>query len=188
MALLENKNVILGSSSPRRKELLSMIIDEFEIISPDCDENINNDLDIKKAIEEIAQKKAEAIKTDKKDAIIITADTVVVLNEKILGKPLNRDDAFNMLKMLSGNIHKVITGVCIKAEQLINFSVVTEVEFSKLSDFEISEYLDTDEPYDKAGSYAVQGLGGVFVSKISGDYFNIVGLPINKLKYYLNKL
>lgn len=189
MALLENKRIILGSSSPRRKELLAMITPHFEIISPNCNEDIDKTLPIDKAIEQISLRKANSIDISSHDDVIITADTLVVLNDHILGKPNNRKDGFNMLKLLSNNTHQVITGVTIKtAQQIQTFSVSSSVTFSDLSDQDINDYLDTDEPYDKAGAYAIQGLGGIFVCKINGDYFNIIGLPVNRLKYYLNKL
>ena len=186
MALLENKHIVLGSASPRRRELLSMILTNFEVIAPVCDETLDPNLEITKAIEDISLRKALSINSGD---IIITADTLVVLNDKILGKPNNRQDAFNMLSMLSGNTHKVITAVTIKTtEKTVTFSNETKITFSTLETCDIEDYLNTDEPYDKAGSYGIQGLAGVFVSKIEGDYFNVVGLPINKLKQHLKNL
>ncbi len=168
---------ILASGSPRRKELLGQIIKDFEIIVPNVDEN----LDIKnpeKLVLELSKLKANSIN---KYGIIISADTIVVKDDKILGKPKSYNDAFNMLKSLSGDIHYVYTGVCIKDEnKLDNFVVKTKIHFRKLSDNEIEKYINEKRPYDKAGSYGIQETD--FCIKIEGSYTNVVGLPIEILK------
>lgn len=172
--------IILASKSPRRKELLSLIISDFEIKAADVDEALPNGMAPKKAVEYLSEIKAMpfANNTD----TVIGADTVVAIDNKILGKPKNRDDAFNMLRTLSGRTHSVFTGVTIiTPDSQETFSVQTKVKFFDLSDEEINSYLDTDEPYDKAGAYGIQGKGALLVESIEGDYFNVVGLPVSRL-------
>ena len=177
---------ILASASPRRKELLSLAVKDFEIIPSKIPEIVPDGLEVEKHSEYLARLKANDIAKDFKNAVVIGADTSVILGNEILGKPRDREDAKRMLKMLSGNIHKVITGcTVVKNGVCDSFSVTTEVEFIGLTDKEIEDYLNTDEPYDKAGSYGIQGLGGLFVNSIKGDYFNVVGLPIAHLKRFL---
>ena len=177
---------ILASASPRRKELLSLVVNNFEIVPSEIPEKVPDDLEVEKHSEYLARLKANDIAKDYKDAIVIGADTSVIYGGEILGKPKDREDAKRMLKMLSDNTHKVITGCAVvKNSEISSFSVTTEVEFFKLTDKEIEDYLNTDEPYDKAGSYGIQGLGGLFVKSINGDYFNVVGLPIAYLKRFL---
>lgn len=179
---------ILASASPRRKELLSLAVKDFEIIPSKIPEIVPDGLEVEKHSEYLARLKANDIAKDFKNAVVIGADTSVILGNEILGKPRDREDAKRMLKMLSGNIHKVITGCAVvKNDVCDSFSVTTEVEFIGLTDKEIEDYLNTDEPYDKAGSYGIQGLGGLFVNSIKGDYFNVVGLPVAHLKRFLEK-
>ncbi len=178
---------ILASQSPRRRELLAIITDDFEVIPSNVEEILPDGLEAVKGPEYLAKIKAEDIAKAYPDDIVIGADTSVFLGNKVLGKPKDREDAFNMLKALSGNTHTVITGCAvIKNGACESFSVVSEVEFFELSDAEINAYLDTDEPYDKAGSYGIQAKGALFVKEIRGDYFNIVGLPIGELNKRLN--
>lgn len=181
--------VILGSASPRREQLLKMIFDEFEIKVADIEEIVDERVSIEKAIEKIALQKAEAVCNDENSkSLIITADTSVVLNDTIYGKPKNKEDAFNMLKSLSGKKHKVITSVCIyKDKNYETFSHISKVEFFKLTDEEILEYISTNEPMDKAGAYGIQGKGSLLVKGIEGDYFSIMGLPISLLNQKLKK-
>ncbi len=177
---MENLKIILGSTSPRRKELLSMIFDNFEIMSPNIDETVGENIEPKVTAEYLALKKADAI--SEKDALIITADTVVLCDNKILGKPSDKDDAITILKNLSKKTHTVISGVCLKYnDSILSFSETTKVEFLKVSDSEIIEYVNTDEPYDKAGGYGIQGKAALFIKGIKGDYYNVVGLPISRL-------
>lgn len=176
--------IILASKSPRRKELLSLITEDFIIKTADVDETLPKGIKPDKAVEYLSKIKAEPF--DNGTDTVIGADTVVAIDGRILGKPKNRDDAFNMLKMLSGRAHSVFTGVTvIRPDQSITFSVETKVKFFDLTDEEINRYINTDEPYDKAGAYAIQGKGSLFVEKIDGDYFNVVGLPISTLNKYL---
>ncbi|MDE5985018.1 MAG: Maf family protein, partial [Eubacterium sp.] len=172
--------IILASKSPRRKELLSLITEDFVIKTADVDENLPKDITPNKAVEYLSKIKAEPFNNG--SDTIIGADTVVAIDGIILGKPKNRNDAFRMLKMLSGKYHSVFTGVTvIKPNDSITYSVETKVKFFDLTDDEINNYINTDEPYDKAGSYGIQGKGALLVEKIDGDYFNVVGLPISTL-------
>lgn len=179
------KPIILASKSPRRKELLSLITENFVIRSAEVDESLPDGIGPDKAVEYLSKIKAEPFKNN--EDIIIGADTVVSIDSMILGKPKDRSDAFKMLKMLSGKYHSVFTGVTvIKPENEFTFSVETRVKFFHLSDREINDYLDTGEPFDKAGAYGIQGKGALLVEKIDGDYFNVVGLPVSTLNKYLN--
>jgi septum formation protein len=178
--------IILASASPRRKELLSYITDEFLVLPSGVEEIVPEKLSVHKIPEYLAKLKALDIANKNPNDTVIGADTSVVLGKTVLGKPKDRDDARNMLLMLSGKTHKVITGCAVvKNGYCKSFSVVSRVKFQKLSKNEIEAYLDSSEPYDKAGSYAIQGKAGAFVEYIKGDYFNIVGLPIAKLKKYI---
>ncbi len=173
--------VILASASPRRKELLKMLVEDFEVIPADIDESISADIMPIMVAENIAIKKSQAIKRD--DALIIACDTVVIIHDKILGKPRDADEAFFMLKSLSGETHSVVTGVCLQYKgKPHSFSEMTTVRFFELSDDEISEYIKTGEPFDKAGAYGIQGRGGLLVKGIEGDFYNVVGLPVSRLK------
>lgn len=176
--------LILASKSPRRKELLSIITEDFVIRTADVDESLPCNIEPDKAVEYLSKIKAEPFNNGVDT--VIGADTVVAVDGKILGKPKDRDDAYNMLRMLSGKYHSVFTGVTvIKPTGSITFSVETKVNFFDLTDDEINAYIDTSEPYDKAGSYGIQGRGALLVKKIEGDYFNVVGLPVSTLKRYL---
>lgn len=179
-------SLILASQSPRRKELLSYIANEFQILPSSVEEIVPKGLSVKKHPEYLSRLKAMDIAKQYPNDTVIGSDTAVILGNEILGKPKDRDDAKKMLLKLSGKVHKVITGCTVVKNGVVkSFSVVSRVKFQKLTNCEIEAYLDTDEPYDKAGSYAVQGKAGAFVEWIKGDYFNIVGLPIAKLKKYL---
>ncbi len=176
--------IILASKSPRRKELLSLITENFIIKSAEVDESLPKGIQPDKAVEYLSKIKAEPFRND--EDIIIGADTVVSIDGVILGKPKDRSDAFKMLKMLSGKYHSVFTGVTIiKPDSTKTFSVETRVKFFDLTDREINDYLDTGEPFDKAGAYGIQGKGSLLVEKIDGDYFNVVGLPVSTLNKYL---
>ena len=185
--------IILASASDRRKELLSRLVDDFSIMVSDFDEDkVKFQGDISSYVEEIALGKALDIKNKvHNDAVIIAADTIVTLENEILGKPKDEEDAFNMLKRLSGRTHKVYSGLVVintETDRMIKTSKATEVKFSKLTDSEIKEYIKTGEPLDKAGSYGIQGKGGVFVEEIRGCYYNVVGLPLNELNNILKEL
>ncbi len=182
---MANYNFILASASPRRRELLSIYVDNFKIIPADIDETIPNNINIKEAPLYIAKKKAEAVKHNILDNdILITADTIVMLEDRVYGKPKNKQDAFNMIKTLSNKEHSVITGVCCySGDNKINieFNDTTYVTFNNLDDNIINSYLNYDEYKDKAGGYAVQGIASFFVKKIMGSYDNVVGLPMGRL-------
>lgn len=196
-------NIILASKSPRRSELLSQIGLKFSVMVSDADENIN-EVDPAAMVEKLSYIKAkavydsvedigvsengfennrEAIKENSEDIAIIGADTVVTIDGKILGKPKDDVDAYNMLKMLSGESHKVMTGVSLLKKaggklKSVTFHEETIVNFEEMTDAEINEYILTKEPADKAGGYGIQGIGAKFITSISGDYNNVVGLPL----------
>lgn len=185
---MNNYEIILASKSPRRKELLSLIFDEFKIIPSETEEIIPQGLDAFSVAEHLATIKAQDIANKNPNSLIIGADTCVIIDGEILGKPKDKADAKRMITSLSGKTHYVVTGCCvIKDNKQESFSEVTEVEFFKLSDAETEEYINSNEPYDKAGAYGIQGKGSLLVKKINGDYFNVVGLPVAKLNQYLKK-
>lgn len=182
-----NSKVILASASPRRQELLRLIFDDFAVIPADIDETLPAGISAEEAPVTLSRMKAEAILKKYPDSLIIAADTVVVADGEILGKPADTEDAARMLKRLSGRTHSVITGCTLAKEgRLHSFSVQSLVTFYPLCDSEISEYIATGEPMDKAGAYGIQGRAALFAEKIEGDYFNIVGLPIARLKRELS--
>lgn len=186
-------NFILASASERRQELLKRIIEEFSVVVSDFDEStITNVNCVSNYVQEIALGKAKDILNKvNENSIIIAADTVVSLDGKVLGKPSDREEAYNMLSSLSDNVHKVYTGVVVintKTHTILKDYVETKVFFSKLTDKEINAYIETGDPFDKAGAYGIQGKAGVFVEKIEGCYYNVVGLPLNKLNEMIKKV
>lgn len=177
------KKIILASNSPRRKELLAGLGYDFEVkVKKGIDESYPQNLPVTDVAEYISRKKASAYAVGS-DEILITADTVVVLGDTVLGKPKDADDAARMLHALSGNTHQVITGCCIKTpETEKHFSVVTDVTFRELTDEEIDTYISRYKPYDKAGSYGIQEwIGYIGVTSINGSYFNVMGLPVQRI-------
>lgn len=180
--------LVLASGSPRRKELLETIGVKFEIISSDIDESVSI-TDPKEVVEQLALAKARAVAetlVGQQRAVVLGADTLVILDDRILGKPESRASAFEMLKSLSGRAHKVYTGVAV-VEADENFGpasnseaihCVSTVVFREIADAEIQYYVATDEPMDKAGAYALQGMASAFVAKVDGCYTNIIGLPV----------
>ena len=182
--ILKTKNIILGSKSPRRQELLAGLDIEFETRTKDVDESYSDGLPSLLVAEFLAEKKANAFKDELKDNdILITSDTVVICNAEILEKPSTKKNAFEMLSKLSGKVHEVVTGVCIMTTgDMELFSEVTKVWFKVLTTDEINYYIDKYEPYDKAGSYGIQEwIGYIGIDKIEGTYFNVMGLPLNEL-------
>lgn len=170
---------ILASASPRRKELLTLAGIEYDVIVSECEELLPEKILPHEAVMLLAKQKAEDVFSRNSDCMVIAADTVVALEYKILGKPKDEEDAFNMLSELSGRQHTVYTGVCIMTKDKTDcFFVGTDVEFYSLTEKEIREYIATKEPMDKAGAYGIQGKGFVLVKGIHGDYFNVVGLPL----------
>ncbi|BBE32045.1 septum formation protein Maf [Tepiditoga spiralis] len=177
-------NIILGSGSPRRYELLKLLFNNFEVKVSNTVEKYSSKKP-ENIVVELSELKSNSIKISN-DKLLITADTIVVLNEKIIGKPNNFEDAFHMLKSLSGKKHEVFTGVTIRTlNKKRCFYEKTEVFFNNLTDSIIKFYLSTYEPFDKAGSYGIQDFGAVFINKIIGDYYNVMGLPISRLFFEL---
>lgn len=180
------RKIILASGSPRRRELLKDIGINFEIYKPDVDEKKLNHEKPEDLCLRLSRMKAKAGAKKFPDSIIIAADTIVVIDNKILGKPHDCEDAFNMLKTLQGREHEVITGVSVALnEKIISHAEHTLVKFIALNDDEIREYISTGESDDKAGAYAIQGKGATLIEGINGDYFNVVGLPLCALSKML---
>ncbi len=187
----------LASNSPRRRELLKYLLDDFEVESANITENLSNDEDLESQIMALAYQKAFAVEQKlKKEGridtgdIVIGSDTIVYL-DGILEKPKDEQDAINMLKKLSGNFHTVYTSLAV-IKSSCNKSLVdlskTKVYFAKMSDKDIEDYVKTGEPLDKAGSYGIQGKGARFIQKIEGDFYSVMGLPINILDKMLRKI
>lgn len=172
--------IILASQSPRRKQLLELAEIDFEIQVADIDETPPAGMPGEEVPEHLAVEKAAVIAARNSGAIVIAADTVVLLDGEILGKPVDEQDAINILTKLSGKMHKVVSGVCIhRKDNIQRFSATTEVYFRHLTEDQIRHYVASYKPYDKAGAYAIQEwIGMVGIEKINGDYYNVMGLPI----------
>ena len=184
---MDKKQIILASGSPRRKELLSYIVNEFTIIPSNLEEIAYGTP--RQQTLQLAKDKAMDIAKSHPDAVVIGADTLVAIGDKVLGKPKDKQDAASMLSSLSGKTHEVYTGVAvICGGNVLTECVVTEVTFDVMTDEEVSSYIETGEPMDKAGAYGIQGLSGKFISGISGDYFNVMGLPQNTLYKMLKSI
>lgn len=174
--------LILASGSPRRRELLEKLGTPFEVIVSNCDETLPEGIPAECAAEMLAVRKAAAVAKSHPDAVVIGADTTVILDGEILGKPADESDCKRMLHLLSGRQHQVITGVAVFWEgHSASFSDETTVQFYPLSDAEINAYAASPEPYDKAGAYGIQGQGALLVAGIHGDYYNVMGLPVARL-------
>lgn len=188
---LKRYNVILASNSPRRRELLADLGIDFQVKTlKGVDESYPHDLPVLEIAEYISRKKAHAYKSQMSaDQLIITADTVVILGDEVLGKPADDADARRMLRELSGKTHKVVTGVTIATTcNIKSFSAVTDVEFAPLSDEDINYYVDHYRPLDKAGAYGIQEwIGCIGVRHISGSFYNVMGLPLHRLYSELNQ-
>jgi len=180
---LNKYQIVLASNSPRRKSLLAEMGVNFETQKSQGEETYPNNLAPNKVAEFLARQKADWFTDFSKNQLYITADTVVILADKILGKPANFNEAVDMLSQQSGNWHQVITGVCIKSKNKeISFSSVTDVLFKTLTQAEIEHYVKTYKPFDKAGAYGIQEwIGMIGIEKINGSYFNVVGLPTDAL-------
>lgn len=173
------KKIILASGSPRRREILSMLGADFEVVTSDADEKNSEKLgDYARRAAEI---KAEAVRKTRNDGIILAADTIVCIDGDILGKPNSEAEAENMLKRLSGKKHSVYTGFCVIDGSARSSFEKTDVYFKELTDELLSWYLKTGEWCDKAGAYGIQGRGSLLIEKIDGDYFNVVGLPVSRI-------
>jgi septum formation protein len=182
--LLNNKRIILASQSPRRQQLLRDMGLKFDVVIKEYDESYPEGLEGKEIARYIASEKAQTFKSEISDnEIVITADTIVWCNKKVLGKPLDYIDSIRIINEISGNTHEVITGVSVLSSvKEITFSVSTKVTFETLSEEEIHYYVDTFKPYDKAGAYGIQEwIGLIACSHIDGSYFNVVGLPVQQL-------
>lgn len=179
--------LILASSSPRRQYLMKEAGFQFTIEKPEVDESFPDTLPVEQVARYLALKKAEYFRKDIIHQLVVTADTVVILENQILNKPESRAEAIAMLEKLSGKTHRVMTGVCIlSAEKEESFDDTTEVTFKKLSQEEIEYYIDNYKPYDKAGAYGAQDfIGMIAIEKIVGSYFNVMGLPIHKVYTHL---
>ncbi len=181
------RRLILASSSPRRQELLYAMGLDFEVCSPDVDENIVGQPD--EVVRLLARKKAEAVYSYRPENVVLAADTIVHISGESLGKPGNRADAARMLRLLSGTWHEVLTGVCMISNGGIQEGTArTKVRFSPLTEEDIRFYCASDEPMGKAGAYAIQGLGGMYVEEISGSYTNVVGLPTVMVRRMLQNI
>lgn len=181
--------IILASQSPRRKELLSSIVEQFEVQAADIDETPIENESAYDYVARLAQQKAQVIADQNTDAAVIGSDTAVVINGEILGKPGSLDDSQRMLQLLSGKTHQVMTSFSVVAKNKIYTEVViTDVTFTEIDTQMITEYWHTNEPQDKAGSYAIQGIGGKFVEKINGSVSSVIGLPLVELEKALKRL
>lgn len=176
--------ILLASASPRRRELISQLGFDIKIVkAPDTEEIIPIGIYREDIAMHLAKEKSDSFDTIANDEILVTADTIVWLDGKVLGKPVDYSDAFQMLKLLSGKEHYVITGVCLRSNtKTVLFHAETKVKFAVLSDDEIRFYIEHDKPYDKAGAYGIQEwIGKIGIEHIEGSYYNVVGLPVQRL-------
>lgn len=183
-------NILLASASYRRRELLSQLGIRYSLVKPSQEEEVvPQDVCVEDVSEYLACQKSNAYKELKDNDLLITADTTVIIDDKILGKPHDYSEAFQMLKLLSGCTHLVVTGVCLRSvDKTVSFSVVTEVTFANIDDEEIRFYIENFKPYDKAGAYGIQEwIGKIAVENISGSFYNVMGLPVQRLYRELKK-
>lgn len=174
-------NVILASQSPRRKALMGLLNIPFAVKVADIDETFDKNLSVAEGVAQLSLRKAKAVAHADGD-IVIAADTVVVCDGAVLGKPKDEEDAFRMLSMLSGRQHQVMTGLTVlRGEKAVSHTEITDIFFRELTEKEIRDYIATKDPMDKAGAYGIQNGAALFVEKIHGDYFNVVGLPVCRL-------
>ena len=198
-----DKRIILASASPRRRELLSLVTDRFEVLTADVDERAaeikmeEEGVPALKVSERLAEIKAKAVydsltDEEKENSVVIGADTSVILDNIIFGKPADREEAVRMLSLLSGHTHTVATGVAIfEGKNKKSFTEETRVEFYELDGYQrkrISDYIDTGSPFDKAGGYGIQDMGALLVKRIDGDYANVVGFPVSRLARELSNM
>lgn len=181
-------NIILASQSPRRREILETLGLSFTVITSDADER-TDERDPCRLVELLSRRKGEAVRDrllregrSLSDTLIISSDTVVAIDGEILGKPKDAEDAKRMLRLYSGRTHEVVSGIClIRGERIAVSHEVTRVSFDEMREEEICGYVEKNEPYDKAGAYAIQGAASAYISGIEGDYFNVVGLPVHRM-------
>jgi septum formation protein len=180
--------IILASASPRRLEMLNQCDLSFDVFPAHIDESIHADESLKTYVSRMAHEKNQAIFNQYPQSCVISADTIVVFNNELYGKPLNDDDAFRMLRKLSGHTHQVMTSMVIQSpsfkEEVLS---ITNVSMTRLTDEDILTYIKTQEPMDKAGAYAIQGKAGWMIEKIEGDFYTVVGLPLNQCMTILRK-
>ncbi|MBT3302241.1 MAG: septum formation protein Maf [Bacteroidetes bacterium] len=182
--------MILVSQSPRRQEILTKAGYTFEVLPAHIDENYPDNMSIEEIPVFLAEQKAMSLSAAYENEILLAADTIVVLDEQVINKPADAKEAFEMLSLLSGKTHQVISGVCIaKGEDVITFSDISLVTFRELTEDEILYYIEHHKPYDKAGAYGVQDfIGMVGIERIEGSFYNVMGLPIHKVYKALNML
>ena len=180
--------LILASQSPRRKELLGLFHIPFEIRVADIDETMDSAKPASEEVARVSRAKAEAIPCQQGD-VVIAADTIVVCNGQVLGKPTDENDAYRMLRLLSGRDHQVMTGMCVLRDGVATTCTeINDIHSREFSDREILAYIRTGEPMDKAGSYGIQGGAALFAEKMSGDYYNVMGLPVCRLGMLLRQI
>ena len=180
--------IILASASPRRQELLKDVVSDFKVVVSCADEVVPSGTKTEDIPKHLALIKASDVLNTNPDSVVIGSDTIVVIDDKVLGKPKDEQDAFLMLKALSGRKHFVMTGCAIVSlQKKVSFTVKTEVEFFELTDEEINSYIKTRDSFDKAGAYGIQSQGKTLVKAIYGDYYSVVGLPVGQLKRELEK-
>ncbi len=182
--------IILASNSPRRQEILKEANINYEVIPSNVEEIFNHNISVEEAVMDLANQKAtDVYNKTKRDALIIGADTIVVINGEVLGKPKDYEDAKRMLNLLQNNSHQVLTGVSlIKGNNTLNFYEKTNVYFKPMSNEDIERYIEEENVYDKAGSYAIQGDAMKYIDHIEGDYYNVIGLPIKRLLSEIKKI
>jgi len=186
---MSNCRVVLASGSPRRRQLLKLIGIEHEVVPSNIDETMRPREMPRRHAERLAREKASAVANRQPDRITIAADTIVVINKKVLGKPVDTEDARRMLSMLSGREHTVITAVAVARGRKLRSAIEeVRVKFRRLRDDEIDAYIATGEPMDKAGAYGIQGYGATIVECVDGDYFAVMGLPLARLVTLLRDL
>ena len=182
--------IILASGSPRRRELLAKLYDNFEIITSEVDETLDGSIEPVRGVEILAVRKGEAVaKTLEPDCVVISSDTLVEIGGEPLGKPTSREDAYRMLRSLSGNYHNVHTGIAVHySGRVVSDVASARVKFKPLTDAEIYAYIDGGEPMDKAGAYAIQGEGGKFIEGYDGDFDTIMGLSVSLTKTLIDRI
>lgn len=181
-------SIILASQSPRRRELMGLFRVPFTVRVADIDETMDQNNSPAREVARVSALKAHAVERQPGD-VVIAADTIVVCDSQILGKPKDETDAFRMLRLLSGRAHQVMTGMTVlRGDRAITHTEVTDIHFRPLTDQEIEDYIRTGEPMDKAGAYGIQGGAALFADRIEGDYFNVVGLPVCRLGLILKDL
>lgn len=181
--------IILASQSPRRKQLLAHIVDNFTVEPADIDETVHEKDRPEEYVMRMAKTKAKTVARQHENDLVIACDTIVVAGGKILGKPKSREEAFEMLSLMSGQMHHVYTAVVLrKGRQMLTKLVPAKVLFFDLTDAEINQYLDEGDYVDKAGAYGIQGKAGMFVKKVDGDYYSIVGFPVGAIYQMMKEI